>query len=85
VKRCSSLRYFSRRRPSSSSIKLILVYGVCSVLATGCVAQQADLARIQKDLEQQIAKIKEEKKSLGLQVDETRAQLIKMNEEAQKT
>jgi len=49
------------------------------------VAQQADLARIQKDLEQQIAKIKDEKKALGLQVDETKAQLSKMNEEAQKT
>jgi chromosome segregation ATPase len=49
------------------------------------VAQQADLARIQQDLERQIVKIKQEKKALGLQVDETKAQLIKMNEDAQKT
>lgn len=80
-----SLRYFSRLWSSSSSLKRALAYGVCGLLATGCVAQQADLARIQKDLELQIAKIKDEKKALGLQVDETKAQLIKMNEEAQKT
>jgi chromosome segregation ATPase len=43
------------------------------MFATGCVAQQADLARIQKDLELQIAKIKEEKKALGAQVDEARS------------
>ncbi len=80
-----TLQYISRLWPSSFSLNWIVVYGVCSLLATGCVAQQADLARIQKDLEQQIAKIKEEKKTLGVQVDETKAQLIKMNEEAQKT
>ena len=31
-----------------------------STLLSGCVAQQADLARIQKDLELQITKIKED-------------------------
>jgi chromosome segregation ATPase len=85
VKSGFSLRYCSRLWPSSSSFKLVLAYGVCSLFATGCVAQRADLARIQQDLERQIVKIKEEKKALGLQVDETKAQLIKMNEEAQKT
>ncbi|MDH4192804.1 MAG: transforming acidic coiled-coil-containing protein, partial [Nitrospirota bacterium] len=78
-------RYFSRLWLSPSSLKRILAYGICGLFATGCVAQQADLARIQKDLELQIAKIKDEKKALGLQVEETKAQLIKMNEEAQKT
>jgi chromosome segregation ATPase len=85
VKTGSSLRYCSRIGPLSSSLKLVLAYGICSWLATGCVAQQADLARIQQDLERQIVKIKEEKKALGLQVDETKAQLIKMSEDAQKT
>ncbi|MDH3504051.1 MAG: hypothetical protein OEZ41_04890 [Nitrospirota bacterium] len=80
-----TLQNVSRRWPSSSSLKWVVACGVCSLLATGCVAQQADLARIQKDLELQIAKIKNEKQALGLQVDETKAQLIKMNEEAQKT
>ncbi|MCA9421809.1 MAG: hypothetical protein KC592_12375, partial [Nitrospira sp.] len=79
-----TLQNVSRLCPSPS-LKWIVVCGVCSVLATGCVAQQADLARIQKDLELQIAKIKNEKQALVLQVDETKAQLIKMNEEAQKT
>jgi len=85
VKTGLRLQYFSRWWPSSSFLKRMLAYGVCSLFATGCVAQQADLARIQKDLERQIATIKEEKKTLGLQVEETRAQLTKMNEEAQKT
>lgn len=80
-----TLQNVPRLWPSSFSLKWVVVCGVSSLLATGCVAQQADLARIQKDLELQIAKIKDEKKALGLQVDETKAQLIKMNEEAQKT
>ena len=42
------------------------------VLGTGCVAQQADVARIQKDLEQQIGQLKSEKAALGQQVDEAR-------------
>ncbi len=75
----------SRLWPLSFPLKWVVVCGVFCLLATGCVAQQADLARIQKDLELQIAKIKEEKRALGIQVDETKAQLIKMNEEAQKT
>lgn len=79
------LQYFSKRWPTPSSLKWVVVSVVCGLLATGCVAQQADLARIQKDLELQIAKIKNEKQALGLQVDETKAQLIKMKEEAQKT
>jgi len=85
VKAGLSIQYYSKLWSSPSSLKWVVVCGVCSLLATGCVAQQADLARIQKDLELQITKIKDEKKALGLQVDETKAQLIKMNEEAQKT
>jgi len=42
------------------------------MLAGGCVAQQADLARIQKDLESQIGKIKSEKQALGKEVDQAR-------------
>jgi chromosome segregation ATPase len=80
-----TLQNVSRLWPSSFSLKWVVVCGVSSLLATGCVAQQADLARIQKDLELQIAKIKEEKKTLGLQVDETKILLEKMKEEAQKT
>jgi len=53
------------------------------LLGTGCVAQQADLARIQKDLELQIRKIKEEKRQLAVQVDETKTQLATMREEAE--
>lgn len=80
-----TLQHISKLWPSPFSLNWLVVCGVCSLLGAGCVAQQADLARIQKDLEQQIAKIKEEKKTLGVQVEETKAQLIKMNEEAQKT
>lgn len=80
-----TLQNISRLWPSSFSLKWVVVCGVLSLLATGCVAQQADLARIQKDLERQIADIKNEKQALVLQVDETKAQLIKMNEDAQKT
>ena len=56
-----------------SSLNLVFAYSICGMFATGCVAQQADLARIQKDLELQIAKIKEEKKALGAEVDEARS------------
>ncbi len=80
-----TLQHVSKLWPSVFSRNWVVVCGVCSLLATGCVAQQADLARIQKDLELQIAKIKEEKKTLGLQVDETKILLEKMKEEAQKT
>ena len=68
-----TLRFFSKRWLSSSSLNLVFAYSVCGMFATGCVAQQADLARIQKDLELQIAKIKEEKKALGAEVDEARS------------
>jgi chromosome segregation ATPase len=73
VKTGLTLRFFSKRWLSSSSLNLVFAYSVCGMFATGCVAQQADLARIQKDLELQIAKIKEEKKALGAQVDEARS------------
>lgn len=47
--------------------------GLGLLLGSGCVAQQADLAKIQKDLEMQISKIKEEKRALGAQVDEAKS------------
>ena len=48
--------------------------GVCLafLVGAGCIAQQADLAKIQKDLESQMAKIKEEKRALGAQVDDAK-------------
>lgn len=64
-----------------NALEIVLVV----IFLPSCMAQQTDSARIQKDLELQIAKIKNEKQTLGLQVDEVKAQLIKMNEEAQKT
>lgn len=71
---------------STNSRKFFNTLGISIVLVLfpGCAAQQSDLARIQKDVEQQIAKIKEEKKTLGLQVEENRAQLTKMQAEAQR-
>jgi chromosome segregation ATPase len=68
-----SFRSLVKLRPSPSFLKLIVVFGACSLLGTGCVAQQADLARIQKDLELQITKIKEEKRALGEQVNEAKS------------
>ncbi len=52
----------------------------------GCVAQQADLARIQKDLELQISQLKSEKQALGQQVDEARLAIAESQKliEAQK-
>ena len=40
----------------------------CYLMISGCIAQQADLARIQKDLEDQITKINQEKKALTSEV-----------------
>ena len=40
----------------------------CYLMISGCIAQQADLARIQKDLEDQISKINQEKKALASEV-----------------
>ena len=53
-----------------SSLGAVLGVGLGLLLGSGCVAQQADLAKLQKDLEMQISKIKEEKRALGAQVDE---------------
>lgn len=57
---------------------LLNILGLCSLslLLSGCVAQQADLARIQKDLEKQIAQIKEEKRALDSQVNEARSAIM---------
>ena len=56
-----------------SSLGAVLGVGLGLLLGSGCVAQQADLAKIQKDLEMQISKIKEEKRALGAQVDEAKS------------
>ncbi len=53
-------------------VRMILI-GLFGGLEFGCVAQQADVARIQKDLEQQISQIKTEKIALGQQVKEARS------------
>ena len=45
-----------------------LALGFCFAMLSGCIAQQADLARIQKDLEDQISKINQEKKALASEV-----------------
>ncbi|MGV7228867.1 MAG: hypothetical protein ACQ9IQ_09450, partial [Nitrospirales bacterium] len=45
------------------------------MLGTGCVAQQADLAKVQKDLDQQIAKIRVEKKALDEEMRTARAEI----------
>lgn len=62
----------------------LILIGTLMLLGTGCIAQQADLARIQKDLEMQITKIKEEKKALAGQLEETKTELATMKEDAQK-
>ncbi len=62
-----------RLNPMRSLTRYVVGPVLTSTLLAGCVAQQADLARIQKDLELQISKIKEEKKALGAEVDEARA------------
>jgi chromosome segregation ATPase len=66
---------FNRDRPAAW---LLNIFGLCGLglLIGGCVAQQADLARIQKDLETQITKIKEEKRALDTQVNEARSAIM---------
>ena len=64
--------YFQKKPwPSAplNALGSLLGVSLALLLGAGCVAQQADLAKIQKDLEMQIAKIKEEKRALGTQVD----------------
>ena len=58
---------------AKSVFKGVLLIGLFGTLQISCVAQQADVARIQKDLEQQISQIKSEKVALGQQVDEARS------------
>ena len=58
---------------AKSFFKGMLLIGLFGGLQIGCVAQQADVARIQKDLEQQIGQLKTEKFALGQQVEEARS------------
>ncbi len=58
---------------AKSVFKGVLLIGLFGTLQISCVAQQADVARIQKDLEQQISQIKSEKVALGQQVNEARS------------
>ena len=55
--------------------KWILIGCLSGVLGTGCVAQQADLARVQKDLDRQISKIRLEKKALDEEMSAARAEI----------
>ena len=55
--------------------KWMLIGCLSGVLGTGCVAQQADLARVQKDLDRQISKIRLEKKALDEEMRAARAEI----------
>ena len=54
-------------------VKGMVLVGLFGGLEVGCVAQQADVARIQKDLEQQISQLKSEKVALGQEVEKARS------------
>lgn len=58
---------------AKSVFKGMMLISLFGGLQIGCVAQQADVARIQKDLEQQIGQLKAEKIALGQQVEEARS------------
>ncbi len=58
---------------AKSVFKGMILIGLFGGFQIGCVAQQADVARIQKDLEQQIGQLKSEKIALGQQVEEARS------------
>lgn len=60
-----------------SVCKGMILVGLFGVLEVGCVAQQADVARIQKDLEQQIGQLKSEKIALGQQIEEAHSAIAK--------
>jgi len=55
--------------------KWMLIGCLSGVLGTGCVAQKADLARVQKDLDQQMTKIRTEKKELEEELAAARAEI----------
>ncbi len=58
---------------TQSFFQWMTLVAVFVMLEVGCVAQQADVARIQKDLEQQISQLKSEKVALGEEVLEARS------------
>jgi chromosome segregation ATPase len=60
-----------RSRPSSSGLVLAIL-GPCGILISGCIAQQADLNRLKKDLDDQIIQIQKEKKELRAEVTKAR-------------
>ena len=53
--------------------KWMLIGGLSGVLGTGCIAQKADLQKIHKDLDQQMAQIRTEKKELEKELVAARA------------
>jgi len=58
----------------SFSCRFLAILGSCSfvLLLSGCIAQQADLTRMKKDLDDQIIQIKKEKKELRAEVTKAR-------------
>jgi DNA repair exonuclease SbcCD ATPase subunit len=65
---------------ANSVYKWMIIGCVSGALGTGCVAQQADLARIQKDLDQQITQIRTEKKALAEEIGAARAAIAESQE-----
>ena len=65
---------------TNSVYKWMIIGCVSGALGTGCVAQQADLARIQKDLDQQITQIRTEKKALAEELGAARAAIAESQE-----
>jgi septal ring factor EnvC (AmiA/AmiB activator) len=55
--------------------KWMLIGCLSGVLGTGCVAQQADLEKIQKDLYKQMTQIRTEKKELEKELGAARAEI----------
>jgi chromosome segregation ATPase len=60
-----------RSSPSFSGL-LLAILGSCGFLISGCIAQQADLNRLKKDLDDQIIQIQKEKKELRAEVTKAR-------------
>ncbi len=60
-----------RSCPSFSHL-LLAVLGCCSFLLSGCIAQQADLTKMKRDLDDQIIQMKKEKKALQVEITKAR-------------
>ena len=60
-----------RSRKNFSNL-LLTVLGCCGFLLSGCIAQQADLTKMKRDLDDQIIQIKKEKKELQVEIAKAR-------------